>query len=308
MRRPLWLLCLLAALAHAGDWPRALTAYRGATPTIDGRLAGGEWADASHFTGVRDWTPQFSPTTDDRDLALDGWVKHDGTNLYFAFRITDDCLYGIDTPRWSPKENPHHDDLTPRGFPWFGDEMELLLNASNTWSRTDNENAAGDGASWQMVCNLTKSRLGGIGPGGLLEGEPRSRKLAWDNYQRFILSGAMVAAARLQRTAARAMRHNGAGTSFHDLPQPRGGVYVIEWLVRPDPCLEVQPGVFWSPDLGEVRMGLNIALGDLDTPEAGAGNWGNFHHEDWWTGEKNKRTWLKQYGTLIVEPGPMPSR
>ena len=59
---------------------------------------------------------------------------------------------------------------------WFGDEMELLINAPNTWSA--NEDVAGNGASWQMVCNFSKSRRGGIGVGGLLEGEPRSSESA----------------------------------------------------------------------------------------------------------------------------------
>jgi hypothetical protein len=37
-------------------------------------------------------------------------------------------------------------------------------------------------------------------------------------------------------------------------------------------------------------MGLNIALGDLDEKERGAGNFGHFHHEDWFAGEKDVRT------------------
>src|SRR5262249_26782194 len=115
--------------------------------------------------------PQFSRTVEPRDLSLRGWVKHDSKRLYFAFDITDDVLYGIDTPRWLPDENPKAHELTRAGFPWFGDEMELLINAANRWS--GNEQAAGNGSSWQMVCNLTKSRKGGIGTGGLLEGEPR---------------------------------------------------------------------------------------------------------------------------------------
>ena len=53
-------------------------------------------------------------------------------------------------------------------------------------------------------------------------------------------------------------------------------------------------------------MGLNIALGDLDEPEKGEGNFGNFHHEDWFTGEKNKRTWRRQWGTLWMMHGPRP--
>src|SRR5947207_15418988 len=142
-----------------------MRAWRGTTPVLDGVISAGEWEDAVTFRGGRGWIPTFSPTTDDADLSLQGWVKHDGENLYFAFRVTDDVLYGIDTPRWLPDENPQAHELTREGFPWFGDEMELLINATNKW--TGNENAKGDGSSWQMVCNLTKSRKGGVARGGL---------------------------------------------------------------------------------------------------------------------------------------------
>lgn len=285
MRRWLVALSLVATTAWAGEWPRTMTCYRGATPTLDGVIAEGEWADATPITGVKDWTPQFSPTTDDADLSLRGWVKHDGERLWFAFDITDDILYGIDTERWLPPQNAKAHELTREGYPWFGDEMEILINARYEWSTEDKQNCAGDGSSWQMVCNLTKSRLGGIGVGGLMEGEPRSKESAWNNYQKWILDHSMEAVARVK---------------------PGGEGYVIEWCIKPNPCLEVKPGVFWSPALGAVKMGLNIALGDLDRFADGEGNWGHFHHEDWWTGEANKRTWLKQFGTLIVEPGPRP--
>jgi SSS family solute:Na+ symporter len=277
------LLALGSALALAGEWPVHLEAYLGSTPTLDGAISPGEYADAIRFEGVEGWTPQFTPTTDPRDLSLVGYVKHDGKRLYFAFDVTDDVLYGIDTPRWLPKENPKAHELSRQGFPWFGDEMELLINASNKWA--GNENAAGNGASWQMVCNLTKSRKGGAGAGGLLEGEPRSDESAWNTYQQWILSGAQECAAR---------------------PKPGGKGYVIEWAVSFNPCLEVEPGKFYSPALGDRAMGLNIALGDLDTPERGAGNFGGFHHEDWFAGVKNLRTNLKQWGTLWIRTAPKP--
>jgi hypothetical protein len=103
-------------------------------------------------------------------------------------------LYGIDTPRWLPANNPKAHDLTRDGFPWFGDEIELLINATNHW--TGNQDSAGNGSSWQMVCNLTKSRKGGIGAGGLLEGEPRRSADAWAKYQEWILSGAQECVAK----------------------------------------------------------------------------------------------------------------
>jgi SSS family solute:Na+ symporter len=52
--------------------------------------------------------------------------------------------------------------------------------------------------------------------------------------------------------------------------------------------------------LGDRAMGLNIALGDLDERERGTGNFGDFHHEDWWAGHKDTRTNLKDFGTLWI--------
>ncbi|MBM3474731.1 MAG: hypothetical protein FJX75_15820 [Armatimonadetes bacterium] len=274
------LFILFAFHAFAGEWPREMRSYKGSTPTLDGVISPGEYDDATRFTGVREWTPQFTPTTDDRDLSLIGYVKHDAERIYFAFEITDDVLYAIDIPRWLPAQFPKAHELTQEGFPWLGDEMELLINASNQWGEDDG--ADGDGSSWQMVCNLTKSRLGGIGVGGLLEGEPRVKQSAWDNYQRWILTGAQEAVAKVK---------------------PGGHGYVIEWAAKFNPCLEIAPGKSYSADMPDTPMGLNIALGDLDEMARGEGNFANFHHEDWWTGEKDKRTLKRQYGTLWMMRG-----
>ena len=273
------MIAIVLCFLFLDEGPRLLEAWRGATPKLDGVISPGEYADATQFSGVRDWVPQFTPTTNDRDLSLKAWVKHDGRRLYFAFEATDDVLYGIDTPRWLPERNPKAHELTPDGWPWFGDEMELLINATNKW--TGNEGAAGDGSSWQMVCNLTKSRLGGVGTGGLMEGEPRSKPAAWQTYSRWIQSGAQQCVAKR-----------------------RPGGYVLEWSVAFDPCLEVAPGVFYSTSMGDRRMGLNIALGDLDEKKKGEGNFGNFHHEDWWSGAKDIRTQLRTWGTLHIRVAP----
>ena len=269
--------------ARAGEWPRELRSYQGTTPTLDGVISPGEWDEAMAFAGVRDWTPQFTPTTDDADLALVGYVKHDEQRLYFAFDVTDDVLYGLDIPRWLPEEFPQAHELTREGFPWFGDEMELLVNASNQWGQDDN--AEGNGSAFQMVCNLTKSRLGGVGVGGLLEGEPRSSEEAWNTYQSWILTKAQEAVARAK---------------------PEGQGYVIEWAVSFDPCLEVAPGRFYSAEMPDTPMGLNIALGDIDEPERGVGNFANFHHEDWFAGERDLRTLKRQWGTLWLMHGERP--
>jgi SSS family solute:Na+ symporter len=277
MWRLAFTLSLSSFLLSAGEFPKTLYAFPGKTPKLDGVISPGEWDDATQFFGVADWIPQFSPTKDPKDLSVHGAVKHDGKRLYFVFDVTDDVLYGIDTPRWLPDNNPKAHELTQEGYPWFGDEMELLINAANKWS--GNENAAGDGSSWQMVCNVTKSRLGGVGNGGLLEGEPRKSPKAWATYRKWIESGAQQCAVK---------------------PKPDGHGYILEWSVSFNPCLEVEPGVFYSTALGNRAMGLNIALGDLDEKEKGEGNFGNFHHEDWWTGAKDVRTQLRQWGTLWI--------
>lgn len=279
---PLFLLLfvLFSLALSAGEDPHSVYAFTGKTPKLDGVISPGEWDDATQFFGVKGWTPQFSPTTDAKDLSVHAYVKHDDKRLYFAFDVTDDILYGIDTPRWLPGVNPKAHELSREGFPWFGDEMELLINASNKW--VGNEDPAGNGAAWQMVCNLTKSRLGGVGKGGLLEGEPRKDRKAWDTYQKWIMTGAQEAVAK---------------------PKPGGKGYIIEWAVKFDPCLEVEPGKFYSMAMGDRKMGLNIAVGDLDEKAAGEGNFGNFHHEDWFAGQKDLRTNVRQWGTLWIIAG-----
>ncbi len=276
MKRAALAAALLSAASalFGGEFPRELNAYPGRTPKLDGVISPGEYDDATKFDN-NGWVNTFSLTTDSKDLSLKGYVKHDGKRLYFAFDVTDDVLYGIDIPRWVPEENAKTHDLTREGFPWFGDEMELLINATNSWK--DNEDSAGNGTSWQMVCNLTKSRKGGIGVGGLLEGEPRRLESAWNTYQKWILSGAQEAVAKRK---------------------PEGHGYVIEWAVNFDPCLEVEPGKFYTPAMGDRKVGLNIALGDIDEKERGEGNFAHFHHEDWFAGGPKTRTQLRDFGTL----------
>lgn len=268
---------LFCCCAMAGNDPRFLEAFPGSTPVLDGVISIGEWDDATRFEGVRGWRAQFSTVANSRDLSLKGWVKHDGQRLYFAFDVTDDVLYGIDTARWLPDNNPKAHELTREGFPWFGDEIEILMNASNQW--TGNQSATGSGSSWQMVCNVTKSRKGGIGTGGLLEGEPRSNFQAWRTYGDWIRTGAQECVAK---------------------PKPGGKGYVIEWAIRFDPCLETEPGVFYTTRAGDKAMGLNILIGDLDEKEQGADNPYGFHHENSFAGFKNTRTQLRDFGTLWI--------
>jgi len=104
LSRPFVLLLALSAAAPGGEFPRKLEAFRGSIPVIDGKISPGEWDDAVGFTGGDRLGAPVSPTTDPLDLALHGYVKHDGHRLYFAFDITDDVLYSIETPRWLPDD------------------------------------------------------------------------------------------------------------------------------------------------------------------------------------------------------------
>jgi SSS family solute:Na+ symporter len=274
-------LVLLCGVAAAGESPRSVQAFPGTTPVLDGRIDVAEWADATAIRGAQGWMSQMSPVRDAKDLSFTVWVKHDGRRLYFAFRVQDDVLYGIDTPRWLPPNNAKAHELSREGWPWFGDEVEILLDSRRAGQGI--EGAAGDGGSWQMVCNLTKSRLGGVGHGGLLEGEPRSRAAAWETYSRWIRSGAMEAAVR---------------------PLPGGHGYEMEWAISFEPCLEIEPGRYYSTALGDRAFGLNLAVGDLDEPEKGRGNFGLFHHEEWWAGAKDTPTQLRSWGTLWIRTKP----
>jgi hypothetical protein len=279
---------LCVSPVKAGEYPKTLHAYRGTTPVLDGVLSPGEWEDAEDFFHDPSWNSDFQPVKDGSDLSLHGWVKNDGVNLYFAFDVTDDVIYGVDIERWLPVENPKAHELSREGWPWFGDGIEIFCNPENIWNNSTRKETEGDGTSWKMVCSTHKSRLGGVGAGGLLEGEPRSSETAWNNYQQWILTGAMQAAVRIKNKPV------------------EGSGYVAEWMVKPDPCLILKNGSFWNGAMGSVPMGLNVEVQDLDTKEAGAGSWANFHHVDYWAAETGKKELLARWGTLVVEPSAKP--
>ncbi len=284
-------LLFLYLSAASAVFPAPLHAFLGTTPTLDGLLAPAEWADAATFGGISTFDAGFNPVLDARDLDIAGFVKHDAQRLYFAFNITDDLLYYLQTPPWLPAGNPRADNLTPAGWPWFGDEMEILVNAPNTYA-TPYDEPLGEPGVWQMVCNLHKSRLGGEGVGGILEGEPRSSATAWDNYQQWIFS-------RAAECAVRAFPGEGAGG---------GSVYGVEWAFDFTPLLQTAPGVYYNASSPATEMGLNIALGDTDTQAQGDATFG-LRHECWWSGNQscanhgNCHTLLSYFGTLVMEPG-----
>ena len=180
--------------------------------------------------------------TDAADSSLRGWVKYDAHSLYFGLEVLDDYLHGIDGPRWCPAGNPACEQLTPQGWPWFGDGVEVLINAAGRQHPVPlASTVVGNSTQWQMVCSLTKSRLGGVGTGGLCEGEPRQSSDAWHTYRRWIDTGTMRCAAQPRRT-------------------PRG--FVVEFAVR-FALLQLSPGRPYHTGMPHTALGLNLALSDV---------------------------------------------
>ena len=277
----------LVMMCLAGDYPKSVIAYKGTTPVLDGILSPGEWEDADSITHDQTWNSDAGKVSDPSDFSMTAWIKHDGQYLYFAFDVTDDVIYGTDVEAWTHENNPNAHELTPEGWPWFADGIEIFLNPENEWNNTDKKNTKGDGTSWKIVCSTYKSRLGGVGVPGLLEGEPRKSSYAWNNYQQWILDGAQQAAVRIK-------------------DEFEGSGYVIEWKINADPCLEISSDTFWNGSMGAVDLGLNIEIQDLDTKEAGQGNWSNFHHIDYWAAEQGKKELLQRWGTLTLSPESKP--
>ena len=85
--------------------------------------------------------------------------------------------------------------------------------------------------------------------GGLLEGEPRRDAKAFATYSNWIDTKAMIAATSIK-------------------PNHKG--YIIEWSIALNPCVEVEPGKFWSPAMGDREVGINIALGNTNLSECEA--------------------------------------
>ncbi len=265
-----------------GEFPDTLIAYLGTTPTLDGHIDEGEYEDAEEIIGVRGWQSDTPPASENpEDLSVVGWVKHDGNSLFFAFDVTDDILYGFDIDRWLPDSNPKANELhLQRGWPFWGDGMEIMMNSTHQWEGDDQ--SVGDGRSWQVCCSTNKSILGGLGVGGISYGLPYDAGV-WDRYERWVRNGDMEAVVRLKSEE-----------------ESRG--YIVEWRINPNPCMMINEKTF--VDLSkETKVGLNIEFQDLDEKEKGEGNWSNMHHIDYWTKvPPNRKTDLKSFGTLIIKP------
>jgi SSS family solute:Na+ symporter len=269
--------------------PPPTTAYRGTTPTLDGIVDAAEWADAAHFArGINAFWPRFAPVAPPAagipDLDIDVWVKHDGARLFFAFNASDDLLYRFETPAWLPRGNAAANDLTRNGWPWFGDELEVLLDTLPPCATCPDGGAAGVRGQFQLVVNVAKSRLGGLGVGGILEGEPRSSDTAWANYQDWIYSRAAEAAVASAPGAAR-------GAASH-------------WSA--EVALDLATVVGWDA-AAPLAARFNIAIGDADTEAESAYTIYGLRHEMWFAGNASGTPYyLSSFAPLLLEPGLPP--
>ena len=61
----------------------------------------------------------------------------------------------------------------------------------------------------------------------------------------------------------------------------------------------VEEGVYWKPGLGEVSMGLQLEIQDIDLKEEGTA-WANMRHIGVWA--CTPKLELRSWGTLILDP------
>lgn len=279
-------LCILGCSAQpappggcTGDvYQRILRSFHSdISPVLDGVLSSDEWADATNFTSLNNkkqnkWLCEFAGVPEKCDLSLSmGYVKHTDKHLYFGFDITDDLNYWANTTRWLPAGNPNANSLDGCGWPFFGDEMEILIDAGGV--STSQTNVAGNESQWQLVANSGKSLLGGLGKGGLMPGDRPA--VAYTRYADWIKQGLVQAVTKLHS--------NG---------------YTAEWMISYQ-LLHLSPGVPYNSNMPDTLLGLNIALGDVDTQADGHPYYG-MKHEQWWSGEKVNRTQINEFGTLYL--------
>lgn len=261
--------------------PRKLEVWRGSTPAIDGIIAANEYSDASSFQFDKLWYEEYGTVSNPLEYSLKGWVKHDGTNLFFAFDVTDSVIYGYDIPRWTPDGSPNANSLRQSDdWPFWGDTIEIFMHTSNKFTPT--QAVAGNGYSWNVVCNTQKSRLGQLQYGGLVEGYPRDNN-SFNTYKSWIQNGDLEAKVRIKTP-----------------PELKG--YVIEWKIKSNPCLQVGPGTFWRPSLQQDTMRINFEPEDVDRKQEGAG-FANMHHIIQYSGAKNKpKGYIANWALLIIHP------
>lgn len=253
----------------------------GSAPTLDGRVDRGEWDDALVLRRAGEpWA--YDAMADRRevryvgdDLGVTLKMKHDGQRLYLLAEVTDNLIYGIDTPRWPPtaardRAAPYWD--TPgagQDWGWWGDCVEVGICANlsgdyHTLPYTGPVDPARPGECWKVQGNVSYDRLmAGVGSTWVEAGHLRCA---------------------IRRT-------------------PTG--YVQEWSIAFDPCLATGGGSHYTPGQSP-PMGLQLLVLDLDRQADGQGHWSNIHHQAVWSytgraGKKQRPNWAR---LILLSPHP----
>ncbi len=262
---------------------RSMIAWQGDTPSFDGRVSNKEYSDASHFSWNEEWIEAMLQEIESKeDLYFEGWVKHVGEHLYLAFDIVDDILYGIETERWLPPQDPHAHVTgeRERGRPWFGDMIEILLYTRLMDLQVPIGDVTGDGRAIQIIYNLTKSFEGGIGTPGMLPHGPGRSVENFENNKRWILEDIIE-------------------TKTHRIDAENR--YQVEVRIRLDGGMEIGKNKFWSPDDPDSLIGFNLSIGDVDGRDKSPD--GLLYHETWWAGKltnEDPETRVKFWGLLLL--------
>ncbi len=272
-----------AAIKANAVLSRRMISWKGETPNFDGQIEKGEYADASHFMWTEEWVEaMIQEIASQEDLFFEGWVKHDGEHLYLAFDIRDDIFYGIETERWVSPENPltHVIGERERGYPWFGDMIEILIYGRLLDLKVPIDDVTGDGRGIQIIYNLTKSLEGGVGVPGMLPHGPNRTVENWENNKRWILEDIIETKTKRYDEANR---------------------YTVELRVRLNGGIEISEGVYWSMETEDTPIGFNLSIGDVDTQDKSPDN--SLHHETWWAGKwtsDDRNTRKKFWGFLVM--------
>lgn len=272
-----------AAARAMASLDRRLVCWRGETPRFDGRIDEDEYADASSFRWNAEWIEAMQQEISSRqDLDFEGWIKHDGEHVYLALDVIDDLFYGIDTERWLPPQAPdaHVIGERERGWPWFGDMVEVLLYSRMLDVGEPISDVTGDGRGIQIIYNLTKSHEGGVGVPGMLPHGPGRTVENWENNARWILDDVIE-----------------TRTVMHE----RENRYHVEFRIRLDGGIEITDGGYWAAGDADTPIGFNLVVGDVDLPENSPD--GLLHHETWWAGKTTPRgqaARAKLWGVLVL--------
>jgi hypothetical protein len=86
---------------------------------------------------------------------------------------------------------------------------------------------------------------------------------------------------------------------------PGANTWVAEWEISFE-LMQIEPGKPYQASMPDTLMGINIAIGDVDTPAEGDPNYG-IRHEQWPCGTKARRTDISEFCRFLMMHGKKPA-